>query len=136
MADQQSKQSGQIEFHELMLKEIRTGMREVREDVSKYRDENIHTQARLSEHITSCDRRWAAAQKTITDNTPQANHIINPEPGSALISKKRIMRKLLDKALDYAILVLICMAVFAFRNGFKPPLPDSIPSQPSTTHGP
>ena len=52
-----NKASGQLEFHDLMLKEVRVGMENVRNEVVNSRLETAKLVTRLDEHIDTCDKR-------------------------------------------------------------------------------
>ncbi len=118
--------SGENRFHELMLAEVRNTVGKLGEKVDDYRNESAVLHSKLDLHIATCDMRYAAAQdKIVKEHTPIGTpHLRTAEHESALFSKNRLFKRMLDGVVEHAglvvIITLVQMAVFAWSHGFRP----------------
>lgn len=135
-----NKTSGQLEFHALLLDEVKKGNAELRREVTESRIETARFMTRLDDHIDTCDKRWEIRQKE--SSTPLAHPILNAKEESALFTKKRFFRKVLDSMVDklgiIIIIAVVQMAIFAWQHGFRPSIegvtPAAAPSPSPSPH--
>jgi hypothetical protein len=113
--DETAKSNASLEFHDFLLKEMRTSFADLRGVVEESKTDTAVLIRRLDDHIESCDKRYVEL-RTAREYSPAGGT-------TALVSKPRIMKKLLERAIDYGILVAIMLIIFAFKNGFSLPLP-------------
>ncbi len=115
--------SGEQRFQELMLQEVRATVGKLEDKLDAYHDEATVTNSTLSLHIATCDMRYAAAQKKIVDQTPIGTpHIPTKEHESALFSKNRLVKRVVDGVVEHFGLIVVLTVVnglfFAYTHGF------------------
>ncbi len=100
-----SKSQASLEFHDFLLREIRTSFKdvrsdnqEVRKDVQNMRVESAKVLERLDTHIRTCDEERRTAL------TPKA-------PGTTSFTAPWYKKRIVEKCIDYGVLMIIFLVI-------------------------
>lgn len=118
MVDPTPLRTSSTDMEKFILSEMRTSMGDLRKAVDGYRDEAVKTTAVLNEHVKTCDRRYDSIAKA-TAAAPTTTFPISPAEARMALLK----RKVLEKAIDWGLIILVGIIYYAIHNGYKIPIP-------------
>ncbi len=111
MGDEDTPRSAsKLTIEDFIVREMRTGFRDVYTRLDDYRGEAKQSNADLKAHIATCDRRYGEMLATRSDG--QTNKMPR---------RDWLVEKLKEKLIDYGILTVIVFIIYAFTHGAKLP---------------
>lgn len=110
--DDTPRGAAHLTIEDFIVREMRTGFRDVHTRIDAYRGEAQKGNAKLEEHIASCDRRYSQMLAARIDGQT------NRRP-----AKDWLVEKLKERVIDYAIVAVAFLTYYALTHGAHIPLP-------------
>lgn len=108
--DDTPRSAARLTIEDFIVREMRTGFRDVHNRIDDYRGEAQRGNAKLEEHITTCDKRYAEMLSARQSGTNRA------------MTRDWIVERIKERAFDYVLVSVIVLIVYAFAHGAKLPV--------------
>ena len=99
-----TKSQATLEFHDFMLREMRTSFKDLRGDVKELRTDSTTVLERLDNHIRECEERRRSKPATVAQSPAL-------EKKSEAFTKPWFWKKTAERAIDYGVFAAIIVVI-------------------------